>query len=69
MKHSQNVIEEEDSFAELHESDLDLEAELKKLQMIEEDEIRKGVGNNRAEGKDGGTKKNKKGGEKSSRGK
>ena len=35
--------------------------------MIEEDEIRKGVSNNRAEGKDGGTKRNKKGGEKSNR--
>jgi hypothetical protein len=31
------VIEEEDSFNELQESDLDFEAELKKLQMIEED--------------------------------
>ena len=37
--------------------------------MIEEDEIRKGVGNNKGDGKDGGTKKNKKGGEKSNRGK
>jgi hypothetical protein len=31
------VIEEEDSFADLEESDLDLEEELKKIKMIEED--------------------------------
>jgi hypothetical protein len=57
------VIEEEDSFAELQESDLDLEAELKKIQMIEEEDIRKGKRNSKVEG--GG----KKSGDKSNRGK
>jgi hypothetical protein len=65
MKHNQHVIEEEDSFAELQESDLDLEAELKKIQMIEEEDIRKGKRSSKVEA---GAKKNTNG-EKSNRGK
>jgi len=65
MKSNHQVIEEEDSFAELQESDLDLEAELKKIQMIEEEDIRKGKRSSKVEG---GAKKNSNG-EKSNRGK
>lgn len=42
MIRARAIKEEEDSFEALQESDLDLEEELKKIQMIEEDEIRKG---------------------------
>ena len=59
------MIEEEDSFADLQESDLDLEAELKKIQMIEEEDIRKGKRSSKIEQ---GAKKNING-DKSNRGK
>ena len=64
MKSNHQVIEEEDSFADLQESDLDLEAELKKIQMIEEEDIRKGKRSSKVEG----AKKNSNG-DKSNRGK